>query len=209
LAILARSNLKMLRKQDLPATLFFAITIISAATLIVPLWNYTQYYSALYNFNYTIQGITVNTSQLSARMAQINFTLVATNPTPYSGLQVGPAQCEIDFFGSIHPDTNGQPTTYWELTKLYNTTTCPIGPNSNLTIPFGTTINPDNTKLSSDQYAAFQEFMNYLTSLDPKGEITLVLICHLGLQSFMVSLDILPVGGNPFMQDIPLSQSTT
>lgn len=207
MAILAKKNWKTLRKQDLPATLFFAITIISAATLIAPLWNYTQYYSALYNFNYTIQGITVNTSQLSAHTAQINFTLVATNPTPYSGLQVGPATCEIDFYGSVHLDISGTPTTWWELTMLIVPKSQTIGPNSKITIPFGTTINPDNTKLSSDQYAAFQEFIFDLTSTvrGGSGDITLSLTCHLELQSFMVSLDVPPVGGNPFTQEIPLS----
>lgn len=194
---------KTVRKQDLPATIFFAITIISAATLIAPLWNYTQYYSAVYNFKYTIPEIAVNTSQLSAHIAQINFTFLATNPTPYSGLQVGPANCKIDFYGSVHL-VNGQPTTWWELTILYVTKTHAIGPNSNITIPFDTQINPDNAK-SYDQYAAFQEFINYLTSQVPSRQITLFLTCHLGLDSFMFNNDILPIGGNPFSATIPLS----
>lgn len=194
---------KTLKKRDLPATIFFAITIISAATLIVPLWNYIQYYSAVYDFSYTIPGIALNTSQLNAHIAQINFTFVATNPTSYSGLQVGPASCEIDFIGSVHL-VDGQPSNYWVLTTLYVTKTRSIGPNSNMTIPFDIQINPDNTK-SNDQYVAFQEFINYLTSEGPGGQITLFLTCHLGLDSFMFNNDILPDGGNPFSVTIPLS----
>lgn len=206
MAILAKRNWKTLRKQDLPTTLFLAVTIISAATLIAPLWNYTQYYSALYNVNYTIQGITVNASQLSVHTVQINFTFVATNPTPYSGLQVGPASCEIDFYGSVHL-VGGTPTTWWELTTLFFTKSQAIDPNSNIKISFGTTISPDNLKPSDPQYPAFQEFMNYLTSTIRDGgkHITLSLTSHLGVNSFMISLSIPPVGGNPLTQSIPVS----
>ena len=202
---MTRTNWKKPSRQNLPEIVFFAITIISAATLIVPLWNYTQYYSALYNFNYTVPGITIKTSQLNTThtaqiTAQINFTFVATNPTPYAGLKVGPASCEIDFYGNDYHLVSGVVTNEWTLAKLFIVKTRAIGPNSDITIPFNTTVNLENAQ-SNDQTAASLEFINYLADQGLGGSVTLYLTCNLGLSSFMVDTNIPPAEGNP----IPLT----
>jgi hypothetical protein len=182
LAILTKRNWRKLRKQDLPATAFFAVAIVAAAMLIGPLWNYTQYYSALWNFSYNIPGITVSTSQLSAQTAQINFTVIGTNPTRYSGLQVGSVNCIISYYGSLHLGSAG-PTNWWELTTVYSTKRLAIGPNSNVTIFFEITIDPSSAP--PGQFDAFQQFINYLTSQVPGGQVQWSLSCNLGLDSFM------------------------
>jgi hypothetical protein len=195
---MTKRNWKKLRKQNLPATIFLAITIISAATLIAPLRNYTQYYSALWNFSYTIPGITVSTNQLSAQKTQINFTIIATNPTGYSGLQIGAATCTISYNGSLHYGSTGT-TTWWELTIAYNTRWYPIGPNSNVTIPFEITI--DLNSAPPSQFDAFQQFVSYLTSQIPGGQIQWSLSCSLSINSFMVNSGV----PQSFMLVTPLS----
>lgn len=154
MAILTRGISKALTKQHLPETVFFGIAIISVVTLIVPLWNYTELYTALYDFNYTLQGPSLNTSQLSTHTARINFTLVATNPTRYSGLQVSSIVCRVDYYVADN---------LRELITLYTTKVYPIGPNSNATILFDFTINPDTA--APYQFDAFREFISYLSQV--------------------------------------------
>jgi hypothetical protein len=172
-----KRNWKRLGKQHLLEALFFAVAIIAAATLIIPLWNYNQFYSALYNFSYTIPGVTINTSQLGSDAAQINFTLIATNPTGYSGLQVQGVSCAMYYY-------NMGTASLEDLTTLYVFRAYRIGPNSNTTILFDTTINPNNAPL--DQSDDFQQFISYLISQTPSGRIQWSLTCQLSLASFMI-----------------------
>jgi len=168
----------------LPEAVFFAVTIISAGTLILPLWNYTQFYSAWYNFSYTIPRVNINTSQLSRQTAQINLTLVATNPTGYSGLQVQSVSCVMSYNGSVHLGAEG-PTNSWELTTLSTTKPYSISPNSNTTILFDITISPNSAP--PDQFDAFQQFISYLISQTPGGQIQWSLACSLVLASFLIN----------------------
>jgi hypothetical protein len=175
LAILRKKNPKKLIKQHFLETVFFGITIICAVTLIVPLWNYTQLYNALYNFTFTIPRVNINTSQLnSAYTAQINFTIIATNPTGYSGLRMGEVSCSLGYYGTV-----GGITNWWPLTTLHTTEWYTLGSNSNITIPFDTTI--------SGQVGAFQGFIIYLMSQVPSGQISWQLTCGMVVTSFLAN----------------------
>jgi hypothetical protein len=193
LAILTKRNWKTFRKQSLPQTIFFAITIISVGLLILPLWNYAKFYAALYDFEYTIPAITINTSQLNENIAQINFTLIFTNPTGYSGLGATSVTCELEFYGDVHYVVTGRPPQY-QATTLWDLTTVGapnqqymIGPNSVLKILFTTTINPNST--TGDQQDAYYDFISYLrTEVAMHGQIQWSLICAVTLTSFIGSI---------------------
>jgi hypothetical protein len=179
LAILKEKNLKRLLGQHLLETVFLGITIISVGVLIVPLWNYTQFCNALYDFSYTIPAISMNASQLTTQQTvQINFTLIATNPTPYSGLTVSSINCEIDYNGTV-----GLQTGWWVLTTLYITKSYTIGSNSNTAILFNTTINPK--RAAQSQFVDFNNFIDYLMSGGNNGQVEWGLDCRLSLASFL------------------------
>jgi hypothetical protein len=196
LAVLTKRNSKILRKQNLPQITFFTITVICAGLLVPPLWNYAEFYAALYNFEYTVPGITINASQLNTtNTAQINFTLVLTNPTSYSGLRATGVTCGLEFYGDVHYVISGippsyRPTTLWSLTTLGSVSQeYTIAPNSIVTIPFRTTINPNST--TGDQQDAYYEFINYLrTQVTTHGQIDWSLTCTLTLVSFMYNIKL-------------------
>jgi hypothetical protein len=189
LAILTKRIWKTLRKQYLPQTVFFVITIVSASLLILPLWNYVGFYAALYNFDYS-PTITINTSQLDANTAQINVTLVTSNPMGYSGLRATEVTCMLEYTGEAHEVLTGVPPRYqlsylWDLTTVGSASTqYTISPNTNTTILFQTTINP--ISVTGDQQTAYYDFIGYLrTQVATHGQIQWFLTCRLTLISFI------------------------
>jgi len=195
LAILKKQDWKRIRKQNLPQTIFLAITIISAGLTVLPILNYTKYYLALANFNFTVTNVTMSTNQLytpANAIVKINITLTASNPTDYSGLVVADVGCVLSYNGSYHtvtlpPVSLGQQPTYvytnlWQLESVTTpmTRTYPLRPNSNTTILIETSIAGN-----SDQNAA--DFVNYLESLEGSGsnQIDWSISCRLGLITFL------------------------
>ena len=189
---------KRLRKQDLPQTIFFIIMIVSAGLVVLPLWNYTKYYLALSDFNYTLTKITLYTSHLfppTSGIAKINITLTASNPTDYSGLQIGTAWCDLEYYGDYHevalpPASLGQQPTFvntnvWDLGSVSSppTQSHPIGPHTNTEILIETSIN------GSSGTGALA-FISYLESLSTESapQVDWSISCTLSLQTFQGSV---------------------
>jgi len=184
----------------LPQTVFFAITIISAGLIILPTWNYTRFYTALNNFDYTLVGATLNASNLNlptTASASISLTLLVTNPTDYSGLQIGSYGCDLQYVGPIHmvtvivPFSGGHTLTYntslWDLTSTASTQLSgPIGPYSSKTLTIKANIKPDYSSGTPQETAV--DFLNYLATTSSK-QIQWYLDCHIGLVTFLGTFD--------------------
>jgi hypothetical protein len=67
---------KTIKKLGVPTAVFFAITLISVGSLVLPLWNYTRFYLALWNFDYLASSVTVDRSQINATRAMVNVTFL-------------------------------------------------------------------------------------------------------------------------------------
>jgi hypothetical protein len=217
LAVLTRKKWKKPKKQDLPQTIFLAIMIVSVSLIILPTWNYTRYYIALNNFDYTLSAmsmITSNVTVLASGLAKINITLFVTNPTDYSGLAIGTIGAELQYFGNYHwvhvagggfvGGTGGDVyTNLWDLTSA--TTLQPngaVGPNSNKTILLEILIKPDfNSPNGPDQNAV--SFIEYLATKQTKIEWSI--ICTLPLNTFLGTFSV----RKTFDRTIPVNQSTT
>ena len=185
---------KRLRKQDLPQTIFFAITIISAGLVVLPLWNYTQYYLALSNFDYTLTKVTLSTDQLfppTSAIVKINITLTVSNPTDYSGLRISSVACVLDYYGDYRlveepPATLGEQPG-WVYTNVWDLTTAStppaqsysIGPHENKTILIETSISGTSGTNALD-------FISYLESLSQESapQIDWSITCGLSLSTF-------------------------
>lgn len=213
MAILTKRKWKTLIKEDLPQTVFLAITIISASSIILPMWNYTKFYTAFNNFNYTLSKATIYTSNINVPSnvtAQINITLLVTNPTDYSGLRIGTVGCDLYYYGNSHTVWVGTAmgpghynvTNWWILTSASTPKPLgPIGPNSNMTILIEISITPDYGKPDYQQNA---DFLNYLLTKPPPIEWSID--CHLPLSTFLGTSEV----SNTFYPVFtPLNQTTT
>jgi hypothetical protein len=188
----------MFRKQDLPLSAFFAITIISVALLVLPMWNYSMFYLAWSRIDYTVSNIDINATQVNVASSPasllVKITLLVTNPTGYSGLKVGYATCDLEYYGPDHlvpvivggiPTGGWIPTTLWNLKVGSDPQWYQLGPNTNRTILLEIYINP-NSGSSSDQQNAV-DFLAYLGS--KPGNIAWFLDCDLSVNSFLGELD--------------------
>jgi hypothetical protein len=217
LADLTRKNWKKPKKQDLPQTIFLAIMIVSISLIILPTWNYTRYYIALNNFDYTLLAmnmITSNVSDVASGLAKINITFLVTNPTDYSGFVIGTVGAELQYNGSYHwvhhagggfaGGTSGDVyTNVWELTSATTLQPSgPIGPNSNRTILLEILIKPDFSNPNGpDQNAA--SFIEYLATKQTK--IGWSIMCTLPLNTFLGTFSV----RKTFDRTTPVNQSTT
>ena len=188
----------MFRKQELPTTVFFAVTIVSAGLLILPMWNYFKFYSALYNFDYIVKNVTIDTTQITVtNHAVVNITLLATNPTDYSGLQVSYVACGLKYWGDSHQvsvPTSGRSmeliwTNWWDLKGGSTTQWYSIEPNGNRTILLQVFVSPNSGSQGEQQNA--WDFMNYLETARAakQRQILWSLSCVLTLNSFLGSFD--------------------
>lgn len=195
----------------MPQTVFFAITIITAGLIVVPLWNYTKFYVALNNFDYTLTSVTIHTSQITvptSALAKINVTLTATNPTDYSGLHIGTVGCDLQYVGPDHqvwvPTARGKghyETTYWWLlTQGTAQAPGPLRPNSNMTILIQISIRLDYNK---PDYQQNSDFINYLRT--SPTEIKWYIGCDLPLNSFLGAFGV----ARGFSVSSPLNLSAT
>ena len=224
---MTKKNWKMLKKENLPQTVFYAITIISAGLVVFPLWNYTRFYIALNNFDYTLSNATLYTSRITvpnSAQARINVTLVANNPIDYSGLHIGTAGCALIYRAESHTIwvAPGSPlgnlasqtisvdtkhgrvlivTNWWMLTSINTPQPCgPIGPNSKRTILLEVSIMLDYGKPDYQQNA---DFINYLRTMP--NEVEWSINCHLPLVAFLGTFDV----PRTFRVSTPLNQLTT
>lgn len=174
---------KRLRKQDLPQTVFVAIMIISVGLIVLPLWNYTRYYLAVANFDYTVTKVTLYAEPLyppTSTIVKINVTLTASNPTDYSGLQISSIGCVLGYYGDYGVEeqlvgTSGPP-------KMY-----PMRPNANTTIMI-------ETSFSGNSGTNALDFINYLETLSTESGQTQIewdIVCRLYLTSFQGTYEIL------------------
>lgn len=186
---------KIVKRFGVPATVFFAISIISVGSLVLPLWNYAKFYSALWGFDFSLLSVTIDASQIKvANRAQVNVTLLVTNPTDYSGLTVSSAKCVLKYYGDGHEvlePIGGSPlvkpvwTNWWDLKTGIDSQRRSIGPNSNSTVLLEFSINPNSGSQGEQQDA--WDFIEHLAT-NP-GQITWSLGCSLTLSTFLGSFD--------------------
>jgi hypothetical protein len=212
LAILTKRNWKKFRRQHLPQTVFFAIAIISASLIILPLWNYTKYYIALNNFDFTLSKATMYASNVNVptnATAKIDITLLVTNPTDYSGLRVGTVGCDLQYYGPTHVITQiihgvvySYSTPLWDLTSLsVRPSSEIIEPDSNRTILIEAFIKPNYDSPNGPQ----QSVVDFITYLETKpGEIKWSISFEMPLNSFIGSYELTKTFDNVVT---PLNQS--
>jgi hypothetical protein len=216
LAVLTKRKWKKPKKQDLPQTIFLAIMIVSVSLVTLPAWNYTRYYIALNNFDYTLTAMSMTTSNVSvlaSGLAKINITLFVTNPTDYSGLAIGTVGAELQYFGNYHwvhipgggfVGGTGEDvyTNVWDLTSAITQSNGPIGPNSNKTILIEILIKPDfNNPNGPDPNAV--SFIEYLATKQTK--IVWSITCTLPLNTFLGTFSV----RKTFDRTTPVNQSAT
>lgn len=182
-------------KFDVPIILmvFFAITVISVGSVVLPLWNYTRYYLALWNFDYVLSSVTIDASQIEA--IKINVTLLLLNPTDYSGLEVSSIKVGMQYFGARHevPVPAGArgiqmvPSYLWDLKIGSTDEVHPLGSNSNETVLLTVVVNPNSNILAERNSA--QEFMNFVSD-KYRTQIMWYLNCVLVLSSFLGGFDV-------------------
>lgn len=176
-------------KFDVPIILmvFFAITIVSVGSVVLPLWNYTRYYLALWNFDYVLSSVTIDASNIEA--IQVNVTLLLLNPTDYSGLEVGSIMVGVQYFGAVHevsvPAARGiqmVPSNWWDLKIGSTHEVHSLGANANETVLVMINVNPNSNILAERNNA--QAFMNFVSD-KYRTQITWSLSCVLVLSSFL------------------------
>lgn len=185
----------VLRKFDMPTTVFFAIAVVSVILLAYPMWNYTRFYLALWNIDYIISDVSIYASE--SNNIRIDIELLVMNPTDYSGLEVRSSSCRLSYIDGAHlvqVMTYGGSygsrlvwvtTTVWDLKVESHRLRIPLAPNENklITLPF--IINPDSI-LQVDQENA-RAFIGFVGT-EPQ-EIELLLDCHLYISSFLGDFD--------------------
>jgi hypothetical protein len=196
----------------LPVRVFFAIAIISAFTLVVPVWNYSKFYIAWNRLDYTVAKVTiVNASQaILTNKAQINVTLLVTNPTDYSGLNVVYITCDVEYLWINHTVYQMINTFYviptisplWDLNSVKDGQTHPLGPNSQITIPL--TLSLSTTGGSAADQDVARSFISFLKSKQAERptQIQWFLSCDLVAGTFLGNID---VGSKYFQSATPLS----
>jgi hypothetical protein len=208
LAILTKSIRKIFGKQDLPLRVFLAIAIISAGFLILPMWNYSMFYLAWSRIDYKVLDVTINPTQVNVTSSPlVKVTFLVTNPTGYSGLEVGYITCNLEYRGDTHtvpviiagrPTTGVRSTDLWDLRIGSDPQWYQVGPNANRTIVLEVRINPNSGDSYERQYAL--DFLVYVG--DKPSSIRWFLDCDLSVNSFMGSLD---AGEKYFEPQTPLS----
>jgi hypothetical protein len=198
----------MFDKRDLPLHAFFAITIISAGLLVLPMWNYSMFYLAWSRIDYNVSKVAINATQVSVTSnLAVNITFLVTNPTDYSGLRVGYATCNLQYFDGEHQVpviVGGRPTGQWVLSNLSDLKIgsdpqwYQIDPNGNRTISFAVIINANSGNSYQQQYAL--DFLVYLGNKPNK--IEWFLSCDLYVNSFLGNLD---AGQKYFQLETPWS----
>jgi hypothetical protein len=188
--------LKRLRKLklDRPAAVFFAITIVSVVLLAFPLWNYTRFYLAMWNFDYKVLSITVDMEDYPTKV-RVNVELLVMNPTDYSGFEVSTIECGLDYIDGNHQVlvVTGPRSTDWITTNLwdlkigsYPAINRQLAPNANETILLSFFIDPNSgTSVEQNNARYFMEFLR-----NPPAEIGWSLTCRLVLSSFMGGFDV-------------------
>lgn len=140
---------------DRPAAVFFAITVVSVGFLVYPLWSYTKFYAALWNFDYKLLNLTVDTSEIANSYARINIELLIANPTDYSGLKVDSIALGLEYIGAAHLVRNpafhiwgsGPQEAYiwtnvWDVKVETFNLNIPIAPRTNSTVTLTCIIDP-------------------------------------------------------------------
>ncbi len=183
---------KRLEKQNLPTTIFLLITIVSVGLIVLPMWNYVDFYVALGDFSVTVPSVTISTIQINDYLhaqAKVNVTLAASNPTGYSGLKLSSVICQLYFFNS-----NNQLVL---LASARNNTWTPINPNSNRKILFKFSFSASNPN-----DPAGSSFIIYLESAFAAGikQITGYVSFNVFLSSFLANPEI--IKGSPYVTSL-------
>lgn len=195
---------KTIKKLGAPTAVFFAIMIISVGFLVLPLWNYTRFYLALWNFDYTVSSVTVDQSQLNATRVFVNVNFAIMNPTDYSGLQVASISCRLQYLrpvGHYVIETTGfrssrQVWTYWwDLGVESTNQRYPITSDTEFTIPLEIVVNPYSGSQSAQQIA--WDFITHLRTPTTQA-IQWSLTCLLTLSTFIGSFQRGPNYFEPF-----------
>lgn len=143
---------------DVPTAAFFLITIVSVGWVAFPLWNYSRFYSAVYELRYSLVNVSVDAHQVENVRVSIKFFV--SNPTDYSGLSVISVKCGLTYEDGTHmvPIYTGPrtityvPSTLWVLpTEWFNVPNMPVPPFGNNTISVFFVINPNTSSLSAEE----------------------------------------------------------
>jgi len=187
---LTKPILRRLRKQDVPITIFFCITIISVGLIILPIWNYISFYRALGEFDFYASQVTLFTSQInnpSVAQAMVNVTILIINPTSYSGLKVSSILFTLYYIGPTETVTGFEGRSYstdvYLLANAGMNKWVSIGPYSNKTIPFDFSFSangPNN--------GAATTFLSYLAN-NP-SQVQWIVSCNVFLNSFLSNPEI-------------------
>jgi len=137
-------------KLDQPETVFFVVMVVSVGFLVYPLWNYTQFYLALWNFGCAVSNLTIDINQITNIQIAIEFLIM--NPTDYSGLGLTSINCGLEYIDGMHlvfdPTLAGhwggnwRPSNVWELKAQYISYKRPIAAHANDTVALTSIINP-------------------------------------------------------------------
>jgi len=184
---------------DRPAAVFFAITVVSVGFLVSPLWSYTKFYSALWNFDYKLLNLNVDTSQMANSYARINIEFLSVNPTDYFGLKVDSIALGLEYIGVSHRVRNpafhirgsGPVEAYiwtnvWDLKVATFNLDFPVAPHSNSTVALTCIIDPIG-ETEPTKTNAFN-FLGFLSGHPEKVEWQLE--CRLFLSSFMGGFEV-------------------
>lgn len=173
-------------KLDVPTAAFFLITIVSVGWVAFPLWNYSRFYSAVYNLSYSLVDISVDAHQVENVRVSIKFFV--SNPTDYSGLSVISVKCGLTYVDGLHmvpiyvgPKTvNYVPSYQWVLpTEWFNVQNVSIPPFGNNTISVFFVINPNTSSLSTEEL----NFISFLRTMP--SEVSWSVDFSLLLSSFL------------------------
>lgn len=136
-----------LRKLGAPMIVFFAIAVVAVGWVAFPLWNYTKFYVALWNFDFRVSSVTVDLS--NPQFVRVRVDLLVSNPTSYSGLSVSLVNYDLEYIDGFHdivvPSGRGTAvisTDRWSLSANSLAKNLSLPPNSDRTISLDVTLNP-------------------------------------------------------------------
>jgi len=175
-----------LRKVSVPTAVFFAIAVVSVGWVAYPLWNYTRFYMALWNFDYTLSNITVDAS--NPAVVLVRFELLISNPTSYSGLSVNLIRYSLQYKDGEHEIVIGQgkgtkiiTTNLWDLNEGSFGGGTPIPPEDNRSVSVSFSV-------SSGGGSNSEAFLVFLRTMPSQVEWSLN--CDLVLSSFLGGFDV-------------------
>lgn len=135
-----------LRRLGVPTLAFFVIAVVVVGWVAFPLWNYTKFYIALWNFDFTLSNITLE--RIDPENVQVRVDLLISNPTSYSGLSVSVVSYDLQYVDGTRyiivprgKGTESVPTNLWDLSADSFTENLSLPPNSNKTISFLVNVN--------------------------------------------------------------------